>query len=264
MKRTLKILGTLAVAVLFLVACGNGGGSGSSEAQTLRVGATGQSFPNSYLENEELVGYDVEVVEAIASNLGYEVEWTTATFDGLMGQLETNRLDTIANNFAATPERAEAYQFSEPYNYAYTGIGVLQDSDYQTMEDFEGETIGGVFGSNKTDALNTYIEETGANIDVKTYENREGAELDVEQGRNAGFVQDAANIEANAAQKGAPFRVVLVDEIPHDEIVFPFNKDEKGDELKAAFDAELQKLREDGTLKELSEKYYGIDVTEER
>ncbi|AMB99825.1 hypothetical protein AWM75_07535 [Aerococcus urinaehominis] len=262
-----RLFGLVLTVGLFLAGCGasqSGQETGGSTNQTLQIGATGQSFPNSYLEGDKLVGYDVEVAEKIAENLGYEVEWTTASFDGLMGQLETKRLDTIANNFAGTPKRAEAYAFSDPYNYAYTGIGVLADSSYQSIADLEGQTIGGVFGSNKTEALNKYIEDHGANINVKTYENREGAELDVSQGRNAGFVQDAANIEANIAQKKAPFRVLLVKDIPHDNIVFPFADDEEGRALRDQFNQELEKLRADGTLKALSEKYYGIDVTEER
>ena len=53
------------------------------------MGATGQSYPNAYQENEKLVGFDVEVIETIAKNLGYTVEWTLSDFSGLMGQLRS-------------------------------------------------------------------------------------------------------------------------------------------------------------------------------
>ncbi|MBU5195292.1 transporter substrate-binding domain-containing protein, partial [Vibrio cholerae] len=91
-------------------------------------GATGQSFPNSYQEDGELIGFDVEVLETIAKNLGYKVQWTLAGFEGLVGQLGVGKLDTIANAFEYTEERAEQYNYSTTYSYTSTGIAVLKDS----------------------------------------------------------------------------------------------------------------------------------------
>lgn len=263
MKKIFKWFIFAAVALL-IAACGNGGAEGSAEGEDkiLHVGATGQSFPNSYQEDGELTGFDVEVLETIASNLGYEVEWTTGGFDGLVTQLNTGKLDTIANNFAQTPERAEVYQFSTPYAFAHTALGVLADSDIQSIEDLEGQTIGGVAGSNKVDIISNYIQENGLDIEIRTYENREGPELDLEKGQIQAYVQDYAIIQAGITLKDLPFRT-LEDTYSDDQVVFPFAQSDEGTELKDAFNAELENLQNDGTLAELSEKYYGEDITQE-
>ncbi len=75
------------LAAVTLAGCDNNK-SVETQSKVLRVGTTRQSFPGSYKENGTLVGYDVEVVETIARELGYQVTWTTADFSGLMGQLE--------------------------------------------------------------------------------------------------------------------------------------------------------------------------------
>lgn len=261
MKKFLKWV-TFAVVALVLAACGNGESEGASGENVLRVGATGQSFPNSYQEDGELTGFDVEVLETVAGNLGYTVDWTTGGFDGLVSQLNTNKLDTIANNFAATEERAEVYQFTTPYAFAHTALGVMENSDIQTIEDLEGQTIGGVAGSNKVDIITDYIEENGLDIEIRTYENREGPELDLEKGQIQAYVQDYAIIQSSITLKDKPFRT-LDETYSDDSVVFPFAQTDEGTELKEAFDAELEQLRESGTLAELSEKYYGEDITQE-
>lgn len=232
----------------------------SEEKVTLQVGATGQSFPNSFMEDDKLVGYDVEVLEAIAANLGYELEWTTGAFDGLQASLNAGKLDTIANNFAITPERAETVDFTTPYAYTASGIAVKSGSAIESTENLEGETIGGVAGSNKLTELEAYIADTGLGIEIRQYDTREGPQEDTLKGQVAGYVQDKAVLAATIKKDNLELRV-LPENIAIGQVAFPFAKDEAGEKLRKEFDAELQKLLADGTIKALSEKYYGVDVT---
>lgn len=273
MKNWSKGLLKSAAAVLFvggLAACSTDGGETASsdvagtteEKIVLEIGATGQSFPNSYMEDNKLVGYDVEVIEAIAGNLGYEINWTTAAFDGLLASLNAGKLDTIANNFAITPERQENVNFTTPYAYTASGIAVKEDSEYQSTFDLDNETVGAVAGSNKLTELETYIAETGLNIDARHYDTREGPQEDTLKGQVAGYIQDKAVLAATIKKDGLGLRV-LPENLVGGKVAFPFAKTEEGEALLAEFDAELQNLLADGTIKELSEKYYGIDVTAE-
>ena len=88
-------------------------------------------------ENDELVGYDVEVARLVAEKLG-----VTATF------VEGGRYDMVANGVNVTPERAEAYSFSDPYLYDSTVVIVRDDYDeIQSMEDLAGKTTGNTITS---------------------------------------------------------------------------------------------------------------------
>lgn len=267
---TKKVVKGLSVVALLGVAaaCGKQASSkeqGAVDAATnekivLKVGATGQSFPNSFKEGDQLVGYDVEVIEAIANNLGYEIEWTTAAFDGLLASLNAGKLDSVANNFAITPERQENVLFTVPYAYTASGIAVKADSPYTSTFDLDGETLGAVAGSNKLAELETYIQENNLNIDARHYDTREGPQEDTLKGQVAGYVQDKAVLAATIKKDGLDLRV-LPEVLVGGEVAFPFAKTETGEKLRDAFDEELQKLLNDGTIKALSEKYYGIDVT---
>ncbi|MCH4169209.1 MAG: transporter substrate-binding domain-containing protein [Streptococcaceae bacterium] len=270
MKKWTKLFAVAASLLVIstsLVACSSSSTketakSDSDEKITLKVGATGQSFPNSYKDGDKLVGYDVEVLETIADKLGYELEWTTGAFDGLLASLNANKLDTIANNFAITPERSETVDFTEPYAYTASGIAVLEDSKYESTEDLAGETVGGVAGSNKLTELEAYIAETKLDIDIRQYDTREGPQEDTIKGQVAGYVQDKAVLAATIKKDDLALRV-LPEDIATGEVAFPFAKNERGEKLRKAFDKELKVLLEDGTIKKLSEKYYGIDVTKE-
>lgn len=277
MKKILNLSTLLILLAMIgiLAACGNttsskgesssstSNSSESSEKKVLRVGATGQSFPNSYKEGEELVGFDVEVFETIAKNLGYDVEWTLASFDGLVGQLETGKIDTIANAFEYTDERAEKLNYSNFYSYTSTGIAVQKDSSYQTVKDLEGQSVAGVLGSNKITVLENYVKENGLDIEVKQYETRDGPQLDTIKGTIAGYVQGKSILQATIKKSDLPLRI-LEDDLKNSEIGFPFVKTEDGDKLREAFNTEIEKLREDGTLAEISDKYYGEDITVEK
>lgn len=265
MKKIFKIstLVIIMAMISVLAACGdttNANSSEDTEKKVLRVGATGQSFPNSFKEGDELVGYDVEVFETIAGNLGYEVEWTLTSFDGLLGHLSTNKIHTIANAFEYTEERAQTYNYSTPYAYTSTGIAVHKDSTYETVKDLEGEVVAGVLGSNKITVLEDYIDKNGLDIEVKQYETRDGPQIDTIKGVIAGYVQGKPILQATIKKGDLPLKI-LEDDLKSSDIGFPFAKTEEGDALREAFNAEIEKLKADGTLAKISEKYYGADIS---
>lgn len=269
-KKRYKWIALVASFALVAYGCDNGeeetGAAENSGEEVsdnvIRVGATGQSFPNSYREGDELIGYDVEVLEHVAEHLGYEVDWTLASFDGLMGQLANNQIDTIANAFEVTEERAETYDFTTPYTYTSTGIAVHADSPFETVDDLDGETVGGVSGSNKVTILENHIEETGLDIDIRLYDTREGPQNDTENRRIAGYVQGKPILQSAINLTGLDFRI-LPDDLDNTEIAFPFLQNEEGEAFIEEFNEALEELREDGTLEELSLEYFGEDNTTE-
>ena len=115
---------------ILLSACS--GGTGGSGEKVIRAGSTGQSYPNGFREGDKLVGYDVELLETAAKDLGYTVQWTTAEFSGIMGQLEAGRLDTVANNVAVTAARKEKFDFTA--TYAYLGAQVVTKADNTSIK----------------------------------------------------------------------------------------------------------------------------------
>lgn len=260
MKKSLRfVAAAVASTALLLTACGSGtADSEVGDDFTLMAGSTGQSFPNGYREDGELVGFDVELTEAIAEELGWEVEWLTSDFSGLMGQLESGRIHTVANAVAMNEERRATYDFSEPYAYYASTLAVAEDSEYQSVEDLHGKTVAGVLGSNQVKNLEEW--DTEGNFTVRTYENREGAVNDLLLGRVDAYVQSRPALLAEIERGQNDIRLVGEGFLPV-PVGFPFRKDENP-EIPQRFDEALQTLRDNGTLADLSVKYFGDDITE--
>ena len=250
---------SLLVVGLLATACSNSGAAGTDGKKVLRVGATGQSYPNSYKDGDKLVGFDVEVIEKVAGNLGYTVEWTNSDFSGLTGQLETGKIDTIANVVAVTEERKAKYDFTTPYSYAGVTIVTHEDNtDINTLDDLKGKTVAGVFGSQNVKNLEKF--DTNKEIKLRTYENRDGAQNETLNKRVEGYVNSKSSLLAEIKKQSLPLKFVG-DPFHYEDVAFPFMKKEENAALIEQINGELQKLREDGTLKQISEKYFGEDIT---
>jgi putative amino-acid transport system substrate-binding protein len=253
--RKITVALSLALGTLALTAC-NGAGQ---DNKVLHIGTTGQSFPGSYKDDGKLTGFDVAVAETIAKRINYKVEWTTSDFSGLMGQLEGGKLDTIANVVVITPKRQEKYNFTTPYSlYSSQIVTSSKNQDIKTLDDLKGKTVSGVLGSNHVANVKKAFPD--GSVKVKTYEARDAAMADALNGRVDGYVNSGPILRAEINKHHLAFR--LVGGALSDETVgFPFSKNERGDKLRAQFNEELGKLVQDGTLKQLSIKYFGEDIT---
>ncbi|MGG0288558.1 amino acid ABC transporter substrate-binding protein [Peribacillus butanolivorans] len=263
MKKILS-LGFSLLFVLALAACGDAkqeNTSTDSEQKTIRVGSTGQSYPNGYQENGKLTGFDVELTELIAEDLGYKVEWVTSDFSGIMGQLGSGKLDTVANAVAITPERQEQFHFTEPYSYYGAQIVTnTKNTDIKTLDDLKGKTVSGVLGSNNIANLEKY--DKNGDIKIRTYETRDGAMQDAINNRVDGYINSRPILVAEIKKNDLPLTLVG-DPVAYENVGYPFTKTEKGEKFKEEFTTEIQKLKEDGTLAKLSNKYFGEDITTE-
>lgn len=227
-----------------------------ADSKTLTFGATGTSFPTSYKDGDKLTGYDVEVANTIAKRLGYKSKWVTADFDGLFGQIDNGKINTIANDVAITPDRSNTYLFSNTYNKEATGVAVLKNSKYKTIKDLEGKKVAGVMGSNNVKSLQKY----DSKIKVVTYESRDQAYSALTSGHVQGMVNSKLTLKATIKEKKLDWKVVS-GSAASDKIAFPFKKDAQGKKLQKQFNKELKKMASDGTLTKISKKYYGYDTT---
>lgn len=272
MTRTRTILGLAAAsaAVVALAACSSGdsgSGSGSTDAAgddyglvqagTLTVATEGTYRPFSFHEDGsgDLVGYDVEVAEAVAEKLGLEVQFQETQWDAIFAGLDAGRFDVIANQVSITPEREEQYLFSEPYTVS-RGVVVVNEGDtsISSFDDLEGKTTAQSLTSNWY-ALAT---ESGANVEAVEGWAQSVALL--QQGRVDATINDELTFldYLNTTPDAAIEVAVETDETS--ESAFALTQDKEA--LVEAIDDALAELREEGVLAELGEKYFGADVSE--
>lgn len=211
-------------------------------------------------EDDNLVGFDVEVAKAVADELGVDVQYQEGEWDGLLAGVQSGRYDIMVNGVGYTEERAQAYTFSDPYCYNKTALIVRGDNeDIKSLEDLKGKTT--CNSANSTYQL--IAEEYGANVlDVETLDGTLEMVLAGTDRADATLNAEASFLDYMNAHPDANLKIV--DYYPESEkvcIIMP--KGDSSDSLKEAINSAIERLRADGTLSELSNKYFGGDITAE-
>jgi putative amino-acid transport system substrate-binding protein len=218
---------------------------------------SGGYFPFTCVRQDKLQGFEVDLINALAEKTGDTVEFSTMSFSGLIGALESGRIDTVANQITITPEREAAFVFSQPYVIDGAQVVVREGNDtIAGVEDLRGKTVAVNLGSNFEQLLRElpYADE----IDIRTYDSN--IEQDTALGRVDAFVMDRVSSAQVIAESPLPLALAGP---PFSEIrnALPFRDDEAGRALRDRVDAAITALKQNGTLTEISETWLGADVT---
>ena len=224
----------------------------------LVVALEGAWQPWSYHDSSDtLVGYDVEVSRAIAEKLGVEPEYVESDWDSLFAGLDAGRYDMVCNGVEVTEERAKTYAFTTPYGYIHTALAVRKDNeDIHSFEDLKGKTTANSLASTYMELAESYGA-TVQGIDTleETIQLLTAGRIDATLNADVSFY-DYLNVHPEADFK----LVAQTAEASH--VAIPVLKSEDTAYLDA-LNAAIEELRADGTLKTLSEKYFGQDISSE-
>ena len=226
---------------------------------TITIAMEGTWAPWTYHdENGELVGYDVEVGQLIAEKLGVEPEFVEGEWDGLLAGLDAGRYDMMINGVDVTEERQEAYDFSDPYAYNRTAVIVRGDNtDIQSLEDLDGKSTANTISSTYAELAESYgANVTGVDDLNQTFELLLSGRIDATLNAEVTYY-DYMKEHPDADVKIA----ALTDDAS--EVAIPFRKGEETASLREAVNQAIRELRESGQLSELSEKYFGTDISQE-
>ena len=266
-----------AAGVLTLSGCSNSSTStaassgassaaGSSADQLAAIQASGKLIvalegawqPWSYHdESDTLVGYDVEVSRAIAEKLGVEPEYVESDWDSLFAGLDAGRYDMVCNGVEVTEERAKTYAFTTPYGYIHTALAVRKDNtDITSFEDLKGKTTANSLASTYMELAESYGA-TVQGIDTleETIQLLTAGRIDATLNADVSFY-DYLNVHPDADFK------LVAQTADASHVAIPVLKSEDPAYLDALNTA-IEELRADGTLKTLSEKYFGQDISSE-
>ncbi|KQQ54653.1 cystine transporter subunit [Pseudomonas sp. Leaf127] len=228
------------------------------DSGTLNVGLEGTYPPFSFVdENGKLTGFEVELAEALAKELGVKAKVQPSKWDGILAALESKRLDVVVNQVTISEERKKKYDFSTPYTVS--GIQAMTRKDtaasIKTAQDLAGKKVGLGLGTN----YEQWLKENVPGAIIKTYDDDPTKIQDLSVGRiDVILVDRLAALEMQ--QKTKDKLVAAGEAFSRQASGIALRKGEP--ELLAAIDEALAKLRADGTLKKLSEKYFGADVTQ--
>ncbi|MDR1851423.1 MAG: transporter substrate-binding domain-containing protein [Propionibacteriaceae bacterium] len=222
---------------------------------TIKFGTEGTYSPFSYHdESGKLVGYDIEVAEAVASKLGLTAEFAEVQWEGIFAALETGQFNAIANEVELTDERKGKYDLSEAYSVSYpVAITKSDDDSIKAVADLKGKT------SAQSPGSNWGAKAEGYGATVETVPGFSESVTAVAQGRVDFTLNDAlAALDYYKTTGDTATHVTL--EITDDKVYqgFALKKDSG---LVTAINSALAELQSDGTLAQIGEKYFGKDIS---
>jgi polar amino acid transport system substrate-binding protein len=287
-RRLVSLAAALAV-LLVVSACGGGGsgaesgGSGGGGGDLLQEvkdrgvlrAATDPAYPPQSFLNEqgEFRGFDIDVTEEIAKRMGVEVEWVTPSWDVLTAGSWNGRWDLSVGSMTITPERAKVLHFTPPYYYYPASVAVHEsNTDITNLEtDLDGKRIGVCSACTYEFYLDRTLTIPGEEIEfvvdnpqIRTYDTDSSAIQDLALGD--GVRLDAAMSSLTtleeAADSGTPIKVVG-DPLYYEPLAAAIDKKAPADPKPLADEVSkiIKEMHEDGTLTELSKKWYGVDLT---
>lgn len=232
--------------------------SESSETRTVKVATTGSGEPYSLVDADgKWTGMEADMWAEIESRLGWTVEMSAVgDTSSVFGELTAGRADVAANCYAITEARLETYIACDPI-YGDAQVVIVQpDSSYKTLEDLRGCTMGVTSGQ----AAQNTIEELAPTYDwnVVTYEESNAGFQDCALGRVDAYANTVTNIEKAEAAQGLEFR--MLDEKLFGNNVSWFLMPEQT-ELRDELNKVIADMHEDGTLSELTKKWFLEDMT---
>ncbi len=256
MLKKIILISIILLISVFIVACGNQ--PSSNNERVLKVGLEGTYPPFNYeTEEGELIGYDVEVAKEIAQRIGYEIEFVPTKWSGIFGALESRKFDMIVNQVAITKARKKKYAFTEPYVYSGAQLIVREETDnISTLEDLKGKKVGVGLGSNYEQIVKEYDQSN--QIEVKTYEVLLDILHDLDIGRIDAALNDKLVAGINIKKTGLELKI---SGDPVKKVVNGIALRKGNEELLTKVNQALTEMKEDGTLRKISEKWFGIDVS---
>ena len=240
------------------------------EPKEIIVATNANSKPNTYMEDNKLTGYDVELARAVFKELPeYKLKFQVIDFNSVLSGIDNGRFQMAANALSWTPERAEKYNYSLPLSKSATSVAVKPDLQVKSLNDLAGKTTEVLSGVQVATMLENWNKENpdkamnlkymDASYPLASYV------ADVDSGKSDFVIYDQISLTQIIQQHAYNLKVEPIDLGETDKHTgfsyFIFGKEKEDKDLQQKVDKALVKLQENGTMKKLSEKYLGADFT---
>ncbi len=256
-------LAPLSAAMLMLAGCNNSSApADSAEADAadaplnIKIATESSYKPFSYTDADgKLIGYEIELVDALCAQMKAECEVISQDWDGLIPGLNAQKFDAAIAGMSITPERKEVVDFSDPYFHSSI-ILIGKKGDDLTIDSLKGQPI----ASQRSTVASQYLQDEHSDADIKLYDTQDNAYLDLTSGRVRGMMSDkVTGIDWLKTEAGQNYEVKGNEISSNDDAMgIAFRK---GDPLVAKFNKALSELKANGTYDQITGSYFGTSST---
>ena len=265
MKKLLALVLAM-VMVLSMAACGSKDAGAKDGAATdfgytkLIVGVDDTFAPMGFRdENNELVGFDIEMAKAVGEKLGVEIQFQVIDWSMKEQELNQGNIDLIWNGYTITDERKEKVAFTPAYLDNKQVVVTMADSGITSLADLAGKVVAAQIDSSAVDAMNAMPEISDTFADRPEFDTNDMAILDMEAGRAHAVVADSVLLNYVVSHKDDPSKYVILEEdFGSEEYGIGVRKSDTA--LLEALNKAIAELKEDGTAAEISTKWFGENI----
>lgn len=268
-KKITALILTSIMSIAMLSGCSSSSNAGNTDASkdgsnTIRVGTSTDyrpfAFVNQGESQDKVKGLEIDVWNEIAKRNNWKIKYVIANWNGLIGMLDSGKIDTIAHQVTITDERKSKYYFSDPYVYSGVQLAVKKgNNSIKSLKDLNGKTVAVESGMNFYKAIENFNKK-GGSVKLKQYSDYNSIFSEVNLGRADALVEDKLAIMDTI--KRSNYNLQLAGQpIEKMENAFPMIKTDANKQKIAKINSALKSMRSDGTLKKISEKWFGSDIT---
>ena len=223
----------------------------ASAQEALTVGANIGNVPWEFQDDAgEFVGFEIDLVNAVAERLGAEVEIVNIPFNGLFSAVQSGRIDIATSSITITDERLQSVSFAQPYYDSDQSLTVAAEGP-ASLDEMKGKVVGVDTGSTGDMWATEHAEEYGF-ADIRRYEGLAPAMLDLTAGRIDGYISDIPALLYYVKDKPELKVVQRIETGEKYSMMFAKNA-----ELATQVNDVLTTLKEEGVLSELHQKWFG-------
>lgn len=265
MKTSKLLFGIILGTVFLFTACNQKTTDNSIDKKEIVIATSGSPNPFTYVdEQNELTGFDIEVVKAIFKELPtYNISFEKTEFTSILAGLDTNRYQIGANNFAMNEERKEKYIYSEPIFRNQYAIALPKKAEnFTSFQELKGKSTEVSPGLNYATALENYNQENSATAIAINYSEADLLTVlqNVESGKYDFQLIDKAMGQKYLDEHGLDLKLIDLSSEDAEKIGTPYSylllsKTDEGKKLSEEINQALKKIIADGTVSKISQQF---------
>ncbi|MDD9149902.1 MULTISPECIES: basic amino acid ABC transporter substrate-binding protein [unclassified Sporolactobacillus] len=256
MKKMLSVFSLVLALVLVLSACASGSSpaaSSGTQKKTLRVVDDATYAPFEYMSNGKIVGFDVDILNALSKETGYKVQLVNVGWDPLFVELKNKTADMSISAITINSQRKQTYDFSVPYFLSTNKILVKKNSSIKSAADLKGKVIAVQTATTGQAAVEKIVGQNNPN--VKKFKTINLAIMELLNGGASAVVADNTVIEEYAKNNPGQNLKVIADKKAFAPefygLMYP-----KGSKLRPVFDKAVNTLYANGTYEKIYKKWF--------
>ncbi|WP_028449625.1 basic amino acid ABC transporter substrate-binding protein [Chitinibacter tainanensis] len=248
MRKSFTFLATALLAGLMF-------NTSAQAAKTYQVGTDAAYAPfESQNEKKEIVGFDIEVLKAIAAKGGFQVKFINTPWEGIFASLNNGDRDIVISAVTITPERKQTMDFSEPYFEAKQLIAVNNSSKINKLADLKGKKIGVQTGTTGDEAAQKLLGKTSPNI--KRFESTPLAIQELQSGGVDAVIADNGVVVNFIANNGKG-KLRTIDDASFAKEYYGIAVKKGNKALLEQINKGLAAIKADGTYDKIYKQYFG-------